>query len=176
MDEKLFERLKQKLFMVGRTAITDFLDYEYPQYEDKDVTEKRMDEAFAQMPPDEFEKYLAKYDIDKNERELDEETAWMAVPSITAKQVLDVFNKGELCDVPSFADLMDMDEFIEEVDSYCITDGDGSGMLVIDGKVNQCTCVICEWDAVIIGDTLVVPFGILKKLFGDRARIAWYNK
>lgn len=73
-DEALFEALKSVLFMHGSKAIADFLDSDYPKDEDKDATDRRLDEAYAQMPNDEYAKFLRKYGlIIKDEAESDEE-------------------------------------------------------------------------------------------------------
>lgn len=62
-----FEKLKTELFMNGDEAISDFLGYDYPIGEDKDVTDSRMDEVYDQMPDEELEKYYRKYDIPKSD-------------------------------------------------------------------------------------------------------------
>ena len=61
-DEK---KLKKELFMAGSNAIKDFLGYEYPMNEDKDVTERRIDEALFQITPAIATKYLLKYKSDQ---------------------------------------------------------------------------------------------------------------
>ena len=58
-----FEHLKSRLFDHGYDAITSFLGYEYPADEDKDVTDNRMDEVYAQMPPEELEPFYRQYGV-----------------------------------------------------------------------------------------------------------------
>lgn len=58
-----FEKLKTELFMHGAEAISDFLGYDYPLDEEKDVTDSRLDEVYEQMPDDEMERYYKKYAI-----------------------------------------------------------------------------------------------------------------
>lgn len=62
-DKTKFEQLKTELFMDGQAAIEDFLGYEISPDEDKDVTDSRMDEAWAQMPWEELSKFYQKYGI-----------------------------------------------------------------------------------------------------------------
>lgn len=57
------EKLKPALFGVGYDAISDFLGYDYPGDEDKETTENRIDEAYEQMPEEEFQRYLDAYGI-----------------------------------------------------------------------------------------------------------------
>lgn len=64
MDNKTkFEQLKSALFVAGMEAIDDFLGYEHPAEEDKNVTDRRMDEVWDQMPWEELEKYYIKHGI-----------------------------------------------------------------------------------------------------------------
>lgn len=62
MDPR-FEKLKRELFMHGDSAICNFLGYEPPCDEEKDVTDARMDEVYDQMPEEELEKFYQKYAI-----------------------------------------------------------------------------------------------------------------
>ena len=63
LDNAKFQRLKSRLFSEGYDAISDFLDYDYPEDEDGDTTENRMDEAYDQMPAEELQKFFDKYGI-----------------------------------------------------------------------------------------------------------------
>lgn len=56
-----FEDFKAILFMHGQDAIEDFLGYSINPNEDKDVTDNRLDEAYAQMPEDEYNKFVRAY-------------------------------------------------------------------------------------------------------------------
>lgn len=53
--------LKKCLFINGSDAISDFLGYNYDGNEDKDVTENRLDEAYMQMPREEFVRFYRQY-------------------------------------------------------------------------------------------------------------------
>ena len=64
MNER-FEELKRKLFMGGLEAIEDFLGYEIDPEEDKDVTERRMDMVYVQMPDEELERFYEKHGLYK---------------------------------------------------------------------------------------------------------------
>ena len=48
----------QSLFMNGHEAISNFLDYDYPENEDKDVTENRIRETIMQMPEEEYNNFF----------------------------------------------------------------------------------------------------------------------
>lgn len=61
-----FSNLKTALFNCGYEAIEDFLGYEFDQDEDPDTTVNRLDAAYAQMPKEEFEKFVSKYLSEKN--------------------------------------------------------------------------------------------------------------
>ena len=63
MIDDRFELLKEELFCWGHDYIEDFLGYDIDSDEDKDVTEKRMDEAYMQMPVEELEKFYEKFKI-----------------------------------------------------------------------------------------------------------------
>lgn len=56
-----FEELKTMLFNEGVDAIEDFLGYEIPFDEDKDVLDRRLDLVYEQMPTDVLEKFYEKY-------------------------------------------------------------------------------------------------------------------
>lgn len=62
-DKALFEKLKSRLFAAGHGAVEDFLGYGIQPIEDKDVIENRMDQAYAQMPPEEYNKFLERYGL-----------------------------------------------------------------------------------------------------------------
>lgn len=59
-----WERLKPELFMGGYNALKDFLGYDFDPEEDKDTTENRLEQAYMQMPDEEFGKFLEKYGIE----------------------------------------------------------------------------------------------------------------
>ena len=51
---KIEEIFEKALFENGYNAISDFLGYDYPADEDKDVTSKRIQEVIQQMPEEAF--------------------------------------------------------------------------------------------------------------------------
>lgn len=53
--------LKGCLFIDGYDAVSDFLGYDYNENEDKDVTDNRLDEAYTQMPREEFVRFYRQY-------------------------------------------------------------------------------------------------------------------
>lgn len=63
LENLYFEEVKKNLFLLGYDAISDFVGYDYPQNEEKDVTEKRIDEAYEQMPYDTFEMFCRVYNF-----------------------------------------------------------------------------------------------------------------
>lgn len=76
--------------------------------------------------------------------------------------------------------LMCMDAFIDATSSRCIIDDDGSGNLILDGKIVSNGRVICDLQQVMLdlpdGYCTFYTFDGLKEMFGDRVQIAWYNK
>ena len=60
-NDKNYEKLSSALFMKGHSAIEDFLGYDYPDDEDKNVTENRIREVYEQMPEDVFSDFYKKY-------------------------------------------------------------------------------------------------------------------
>ena len=62
-NDRRFEELKRTLFMWGHKAIEDFLGYKYPNDEEKDITNNRMDEVYMQMPNEEFDAFCKKFNI-----------------------------------------------------------------------------------------------------------------
>lgn len=62
-DKIQFENLKARLFNAGSEAISDFLGYDYPEGEDRATTDNRLDIAWDQMPPEEYQKFLTKYGL-----------------------------------------------------------------------------------------------------------------
>lgn len=69
MNSITAEVLKQTLFEKGLESIQDFLGYEINPKENKDVTDRRMDEVLDQMPDEEFEAFYNKYVVNEKERE-----------------------------------------------------------------------------------------------------------
>ena len=58
-----FAELKRALFDWGADYIEEFLGYEYPHDEDKDVTENRLDMAYDDMPDKLLEEFYEKFNI-----------------------------------------------------------------------------------------------------------------
>lgn len=56
-----FEKIKSVLFIHGHDAIEDFLGYEVAENEGKDVLDRRLDEAYRQMPDEEYQEFVKKY-------------------------------------------------------------------------------------------------------------------
>lgn len=67
MNSITAEVLKQTLFDKGLESIQDFLGYEINPKENKDVTDRRMDEALDQMPEAEFDEFCRKYGVYEEE-------------------------------------------------------------------------------------------------------------
>ena len=60
-NDETFEKLKRELFIHGQDAIEEFLGYELSGLEEKDAIENAMDNVYAQMPDDEFDKFVEEY-------------------------------------------------------------------------------------------------------------------
>lgn len=63
-NNKNYEKLSSALFMKGHSAIEDFLGYDYPDDEDKAVTENRIQEVYEQMPEDVLDNFYEKHVCD----------------------------------------------------------------------------------------------------------------
>lgn len=61
--ETRWEKLKKALFMNGHNAIEDFLGYEYPDGEDRDITDRRLDMRWDEMAYDDLKVFYKRYDI-----------------------------------------------------------------------------------------------------------------
>lgn len=76
--------------------------------------------------------------------------------------------------------LIPLAEFIDCVDSKCFIDYDGCGKLVLDDRHLMGSCTILSENAMQFdnGDEPVqtIPLRTLKKVFGDRAQVVWYNR
>ena len=85
---KIYDIFEQKLFEAGYEAISDFLDYDYPEDEDCDVTSNRIQKRYDEMSVEDFDEefkkvvegliaYNINWDIDMDEvyEKLDEMTA-----------------------------------------------------------------------------------------------------
>lgn len=61
IDEKIYEEIKNAVWIEGIEAIDDLLGYEHNINEDSAVTESRMDEVLDQMPKEEIMLFYEKY-------------------------------------------------------------------------------------------------------------------
>ena len=67
MNSITAEVLKQTLFDKGLESIQDFLGYEIDPKENKDVIDRRMDEALDQISEAEFDELCRKYGVYEEE-------------------------------------------------------------------------------------------------------------
>lgn len=98
---------------------------------------------------------------------------YKVAPSITKEEIL---QNCEYEDIPDYGDVMLYKDFIRDVDHYSITDYDGSGELVLYGKVVKRTYTWISDRTVYFEDKFFVPFEVLYKTFGDDLKIIWFNK
>lgn len=83
------------------------------------------------------------------------------------------------CDFEPYDDLgtmFSLKEFEEDVDRGCIMDYDGFGEVMIDGMIVSNSYVYTNTKTVFIPGTGSVSFHLLSEIFGNRAKICWYNK
>ena len=99
---------------------------------------------------------------------------YKAAPSLETHEVLSVID--EYNDIPEYADVFDYKDFMEQVSDLCITDYDGAGELILNGKVAEGTSLWISNRSVHFKDKLFVPFDVIYNLFGDAVQFAWYNK
>lgn len=71
--------------------------------------------------------------------------------------------------------LMNMDAFIESVESGCIIDDDGCGDLVFNDRTIDMAVLDLPNQSVVIGQDSIKLRTLYNKL-GDAVRVAWYNK
>lgn len=83
------EALSEALFNSGHDAISDFVGYDYDPDEDKDTVQNRIDEAYAQMPEAELDKFLAKYVFPPEETPAEEDDTG---PETDLDLALEAFN------------------------------------------------------------------------------------
>lgn len=100
-------------------------------------------------------------------------TIFKMVDDIIAEELLAVF---DLCDKSNYGDVFDLDTFEHYNDCKCITDYDGSGCMIFDGKLVNNSVVWCFNKSVLINKQYILPYSSLRELFGDMVEIIWYNK
>ena len=98
---------------------------------------------------------------------------YKVVPGITKEEIL---QNCEYEEIPDYGDVMSYEEFMEAVNSYCITDYDGSGDLVLFDKVVKRTSAWIANKTVYFTDKFFVPFETLYKIFGNDVKFVWFNK
>lgn len=98
---------------------------------------------------------------------------YKVVPDITEQEILEHCNFVEPYD---FGDRMSYKDFVESVEGHCIMDYDGSGNLVIDGKMVMNSNTWLRDRAVWIEGCAKIPFTKLYEIFGDRVSFIWFNK
>lgn len=98
---------------------------------------------------------------------------YKVVPIITKEEILEVC---EFEEIPDFGDVMTYKEFMDDVDSWCITDYDGSGDLILCDKVVVSASIWIHNKTVYFADRFFVPFDVLHSIFGDDMKIIWFNK
>lgn len=144
-----------------------------------DVEAGSMDEAVAKMNQIVQESNLgALENPDWNApsgHELPGLPAFARTELLTADDVIEAA-KPYLDVKPNHGRVMAIERFVEDVESRCITDYDGSGLLVLDGKIVDGSVLILEWASVRIGSELIVPLAMLRDLLGERVAVLWFNK
>lgn len=94
-------------------------------------------------------------------------------PSITKEEILQNCKYEEMS---NFGCVMPYEQFKKAVDSYCITDYDGSGDLILFDKVVSDTSIWVYNKTVHFYNKFFVPFDVLYSIFGDDMKILWFNK
>lgn len=94
-------------------------------------------------------------------------------PTITKEEILSVCQFDH---IPNFGDVMTYEKFIKLVENFSIIDYDGSGELILNGKVVKNTSTWLGHRSVFFADRFFVPFDVLQSIFGDDMKIIWFNK
>lgn len=97
------------------------------------------------------------------------------VDTLTAQELLTA--AGPYLDVkPNNGDVMSIKRFLDGVESNCLTNYDGHGLLMLDGKIVDGPSIDMEYASVRIGSELIVPLSVIDGLMGDRAAVLWFNR
>lgn len=98
---------------------------------------------------------------------------YKVIPNITKEEILEVC---EFREIPDFGDVMTYEDFIRDVEDYCITDYDGCGDLILYDKVVTYASTWIHNRCIYFVDKLIVPFDTLHSIFGNDMKIIWFNK
>ena len=98
---------------------------------------------------------------------------YKAVPDLTKEEILEVC---EFESIPKYGKVMTCKEFMDAVKTYCITDCDGDGDLILYDRVVKGTSLWIYNRTVYFEDRLFVPFDELYSIFGNDMKIIWFNK
>lgn len=82
----------------------------------------------------------------------------------------------EFENISDFGDVFSYEDFMDMIETGCISDYDGSGELVLFDKTVVNSCISISNRNAYIEGSLFVPFEILHKMFGDGMKFCWYNK
>lgn len=78
-------------------------------------------------------------------------------------------------DPPSYGHIMPFDQFCRAVEGKCFIDYDGSGTLMLNGKLVQPSTTSLAERMIVIGQNYRVKMSTIQSVFGSRAQICWYN-
>lgn len=98
---------------------------------------------------------------------------YRVVPDITEKEIID---HCKLVDLPNYGEHMSYEEFSVAISDGSIIDYDGSGCLVIGGRMVSNSCTSISDKAIWIQNFAKIPFQKLYEIFGVRISFMWFNK
>lgn len=133
------DKLFHELFMAGYDDISDFVGYDYPAEEDKDVTETRMEAAFEHLTDNELFEFFKKYDL-----------MYRFIGMIAGRYVRDaqIYNHSVVPEDYSYSE--DCEDYWSDASDSALVVWDGEAVDAEEVKERLCNLYTCPDDAFII--------------------------
>ena len=97
--------------------------------------------------------------------------------AVTADEILSARNDDLVPKETCAGELMSWDSFIRDVENGGLTDYDGAGDLIIDGRASSNESIWITMQMVNIIDRYLVPFERIPEIFKDhKVEVMWFNK
>lgn len=98
---------------------------------------------------------------------------YKAVEDVSKEEIL---NALEFREDKSCGTVFSFEEFLKEVEDMSLMDYDGSGNMILNGKVVKNSSTWIHDRSMYIVNKYFVPFEKLEELFGEEIEILWFNK
>ena len=97
--------------------------------------------------------------------------------AVTADEILSARNDDLVPKETCAGELMSWDDFVRDVENGGLTDYDGAGDLVIDGRASSNDIIWITTEMVNIVDRYLIPFSRIPEVFeGHEVQVMWFNK